>query len=67
MEGLKSFWNQYQGAIIGVVVGILILCTKLYDLIIGCVVIILGAMVGSYVQKNKDIVKEKLKNFIDRL
>ena len=25
------------------------------------------AEVGSYVQKNKDIVKEKLKNFIDRL
>ncbi len=67
MEGFKNFWNQYKGAIIGIVVVILILCTKLYDLIIGCVVIILGAMVGSYVQKNKDIVKEKLKNFIDRL
>ena len=67
MEGFKNFWNQYKGAIIGIVVAILILCTKLYYLIIGCVVIILGAMVGSYVQKNKDIVKEKLKNFIDRL
>lgn len=67
MEGFKNFWNQYKGAIIGIVVAILILCTKLYDLIICCVVIILGAMVGSYVQKNKDIVKEKLKNFIDRL
>ena len=67
MEGFKNFWNQYKGAIIGIVVAILILWTKLYDLIIGCVVIILGAMVGSYVQKNKDIVKEKLKNFIDRL
>lgn len=67
MEGFKNFWNQYKGAIIGIVVAILIRCTKLYDLIIGCVVIILGAMVGSYVQKNKDIVKEKLKNFIDRL
>ena len=67
MEGFKNFWNQYKGAIIGIVVVILILCTKLYDLIIGCVVIILGAMIGSYVQKNKDIVKEKLKNFIDRL
>ena len=67
MEGFKNFWNQYKGAIIGIVVAILIHCTKLYDLIIGCVVIILGAMVGSYVQKNKDIVKEKLKNFIDRL
>ena len=67
MEGFKNFWNQYKGAIIGIVVAILILCPPLYDLLIGCVVIILGAMVGSYVQKNKDIVKEKLKNFIDRL
>ena len=67
MEGFKNFWNQYKGAIIGIVVAILILCTKLYAFILGCVVIILGAMVGSYVQKNKDSVKEKLKNFIDRL
>ena len=34
MEGFKNFWNQYKGAIIGIVVAILILCTKLYDLII---------------------------------
>ena len=67
MEGFKNFWNQYKGAIIGIVVAILILCTKLYDLIIGCVVIILGAMVGSYVQKNKDIVKEKYKNLEGRM
>ena len=33
MEGFKNFWNQYKGAIIGIVVAILILCTKLYDLI----------------------------------
>ena len=67
MEGFKNFWDKYKGAIIGIVVAILILCTKLYDFIIACVVIILGAMVGNYVQKNKDSVKEKLKNFIDRL
>lgn len=67
MEGLKKFWNQYKGAIIGIIVAILILCTKLYEFMIGCVVIILGAIVGNYVQKNKNGVKEKLKNFIDRL
>ena len=67
MDGLKSFWNKYKGAIIGVIIAILILCTKLYNLIITCVVIILGAMVGNYIQQNKDSVKDKLKNFIDRL
>lgn len=67
MEGFKNFWNKYKGAIIGIIVAILILCTKLYDLIIACVVIILGAIVGNYIQQNKDSVKDKLKNFIDKL
>ena len=46
---------------------ILILCTKLYDVIIAIVGIVLGAIVGNYIQQNKDSVKEKLKEFIDRL
>ena len=67
MDGFKNFVSQYLGAIIGVIVAILILCTKLYDFIISCVVIILGAIIGNYIQRNKYSVKEKLKNFIDRL
>jgi uncharacterized membrane protein len=50
-----------------VIIAILILCTRLYELIIAIVLIILGALVGNYVQKNKDEVKDKLKQFIDRL
>ena len=67
MEGFKEFLSKYLGAIIGVIVAILILCTKLYELMIGIVLILMGAFVGNYVQKNKDEVKIKLKNFIDRL
>ena len=67
MESLKGFWNQYKGAIIGVIIAILILCTKLYDVIIAVVVLFIGAIVGNYIQQNKYDVKEKLKNFIDRL
>ena len=67
MEGLKEFWSKYKGAIIGVIVAILILCTRLYDLMIAIVIIFIGAVVGNYVQQNKFDVKEKLKNFIDRL
>ena len=67
MEGFKSFWNQYKGAIIGVIIAILILVTRLHDLILAIVVLILGAFIGNYVQQNKYSVKEKLKNFIDRL
>lgn len=67
MEGFKNFLTQYRGAIIGVIVAILILCTRLYDLIIAVVVLFIGAIVGNYIQQNKYDVKEKLKNFIDRL
>ena len=56
-----------MGARIGIIVAILILCTRLYELSISIVLIVLGAFVGHYVQQNKSEVKEKLKNFIDRL
>ena len=67
MDNFKKFLNQYKGAIIGVIIAILILCTRLYNLIIAVVVLCLGAIVGNYIQQNKYDVKEKLKNFIDRL
>ena len=67
MEDFKNFVSKYIGAIIGIIVAILILCTKLYELMIGIVLILMGAFVGNYIQKNKDEVKIKLKEFIDRL
>ena len=67
MESFKEFLSKYLGAIIGVIVAILILCTNLYELMIGIVLILMGAFVGNYIQKNKDEVKIKLKEFIDRL
>ena len=67
MNGFKDFWNQYKGAIVGVVIAILILITRLHDLILAIVVLLLGAFIGNYVQQNKDLVKTKLKNFIDRM
>lgn len=67
MDNVKSFFNQYKGAIIGVIIAILILCTRLYKLIITIVLIYIGAVIGNYVQQNKSDVKEKLKKFIDRL
>ena len=67
MNGFKEFWNNYKGAIIGVVIAALILITRLQDLIIAIVVLVLGALIGNYVQQNKDDVKSKLKNFIDKM
>ena len=66
MSSLKEFWSNYKGAILGVIVSILIIMTRLYELIIAIILIILGAIVGNYIQQNKQIVKDRLKNFIDR-
>lgn len=67
MNGFKDFWEHYKGAIIGIVVAVLILITRLQDLILAVVVIVLGAIIGNYVQQNKEDVKTKLKNFIDKM
>lgn len=67
MNGFKEFISEYRGAIIGAIVAIIILCTRLYELIVGIILICLGAFIGNYVQRNKYDVKEKLKKFIDRM
>ena len=67
MNNFKDFWNQFRGAIIGVIIAILILITGLDKLILAIVVIALGAFIGNYVQRNKEDVKAKLKNFIDKM
>ncbi len=67
MEEIKEFIRQYKGAIIGLIVGIVILITGLDKLIIGLVVVAIGVVVGNYVQRNKEDVKAKLKKFIDRM
>ena len=67
MDGFKNFMTQYSGAIIGGVIAILVLLTGLHKLFIAIVVIFIGIFIGNYIQRNKIGVKEKLKNFIDRL
>ena len=67
MNGFKDFITQYRGAIIGVIIAILILVTRLHDLILAIVVIVLGAFIVNYVQQKKDFVKTKLKSFIDKM
>ncbi len=66
MGSLKDIWDNYKGAIIGIVVAILILLTKLYQLIIAVILIVLGAVAGNYIQQNKDYVKDRLKSWIDK-
>ncbi len=67
MENFKSFFESYGGAIIGGIIAVLVLCTRLYEVALWIVVIILGIWVGNYVQHNKAKVKENAKKFIDKL
>ena len=57
MEEIKNFISKYIGAIIGVIVAIIVLCTGLHNLILGVVLLAIGAFVGNYIQQNKDEVK----------
>ena len=67
MEDIKKFISEYKGEIIGVIVAIVILATRLYDVIVGILLLLAGAFIGNYVQRNKDDVKAKLKKFIDKM
>lgn len=67
MDNMKQIWGQYKGAIIGGIIGVIILCTQLYRLIIGIILIAIGMFVGNYIQYNKYDVKEKLKKIIDKM
>ncbi len=67
MDEVKNFIKNYRGAIIGVIVAILIILTRLDDLIMAVIIIGVCAFAGNYIQQNKYDVKEKLKKFIDRM
>lgn len=67
MEEIKNFVKNYRGAIIGIIVAILIILTRLDDLIMAIIIICICAFIGNYIQQNKYDVKEKLKKFIDRM
>ena len=67
MEEFRSFLKTYGGAIIGAIIAIIVLCTRLYEVAFWAVFIILGIWAGNYIQHNKQKVKDNIKKFIDRL
>ena len=66
MEQFKNFLIKYRGAIIGGIVAIIALILKIYEILLGGLVIVAGIFLGNYIQQNKEIVKEKIKNIIER-
>lgn len=67
MEKFLQFVIDNKYPIIGFIVAIVLIATGLYKLIIPIALIIFGIYSGIYFQKNKEEVKEKIKNFIDKL
>lgn len=67
MDDFKSFMSKYGGMIIGIIIAILLLLTRFYELIIAIILILVCGYAGFYIQHNKENVKNRLKNFIDRL
>ncbi len=67
MEKILQFIADYKYPIIGVVIAIVLIISGIYEWIIPIALICLGIYGGLYFQKNKDQVKEKIKNLIDKL
>lgn len=67
MEKVKQFLINYRGAIIGGIVAIVALLLNLHKVLIVILIVIAGILLGNYVQHNKELVKEKLKSYIDKL
>ena len=66
MKDFKNFLISYKGAIIGGLIAIILVFSGLYKLILGAFVMLAGVYIGNYVQQNKDEVKHKIKDFIDK-
>ena len=67
MNDFKEFMSRYGGMIVGIIIAILLLLTRFYELIIAIILIAVCGYAGFYFQHNKENVKTALKNFIDKL
>ncbi len=67
MDDIKKFLIKYRGAIIGGLIALIALLLNLHKIVIFVLIIVVGIIIGNYVQHNKEMVKDKLKSYIDKL
>lgn len=67
MNDNNNFFIKNLGAIIGIVIGLILACTRLYRVVIVVMAVAGGAYIGKYIQYNKEEAKDKVKKFIDKL
>lgn len=65
-EKIGNFFSNYGGFIIGIIVGIIVVAFGIIDVILTIAVIIGFGLLGAYIQKNKNKVKEVLKKLIEK-
>ena len=67
MNNFVEFLKRNIGAIIGVLIGIIFVICGLSYFILNLAIMIGFGFFGKYFQKNKETIKEKLKNWIDKI
>ena len=67
MSDFKDFLIKYRGAIIGGIISIIALILNLHKILLTLALIVFGILLGNYIQHNKELVKEKLKSYIDKM
>lgn len=67
MNENNNFFTKNLGAIIGIIIGLVLACTRLYRVVIVIGAVTGGAFLGKYIQYNKEEAKENVKKFIDKL
>ena len=43
-----------------------LLILKIYQILVGCLIIVAGVLIGNYVQQNKEKVKDGIRRLVDR-
>ena len=66
MEQFKEFFIKYRGAIIGAIIALIAILLKIHEIIIGFLIVVAGALIGNYVQQNKENVKNNIRKVIDK-
>ena len=67
MNDNGNFLSRNLGAIIGIIIALILACTKLYRVVSVIIAMVGGAYIGRYFQYNKEAAKEKMKGFIDKV
>lgn len=66
MEQFKEFLIRYRGAFIGGIIAIIAMLLNIHKILIGFLIIAAGALIGNYVQLNKEKVKDSIRRVVDR-